>query len=73
MTDLFCRSYILNPVPLNLFDEISMLKEMGIKTFRFDFRDENYEEVKKVINMYKNNESYDKSNYTKGLFRRGIG
>ena len=49
-----------------------MLKEMGIKTFRFDFRDENYEEVKKVINMYKNNESYDKSNYTKGLFRRGI-
>ena len=72
MTDLFCRSYILNPVPLNLFDEISMLKEMGIKTFRFDFRDENYEEVKKVINMYKNNESYDKSNYTKGLFRRGI-
>ena len=72
MTDLFCRSYILNPVPLNLFDEISTLKEIGIKTFRFDFRDENYEEVKKVINMYKNNESYDKSNYTKGQFRRGI-
>lgn len=72
MTDLFCRSYILNPVPLNLFDEISTLREIGIKTFRFDFRDESYEEVKKVISMYKNNESYDKSNYTKGQFRRGI-
>lgn len=72
MTDLFCRSYILNPVPLNLFDEISTLKEIGIKTFRFDFRDESYEEVKKVINMYKNNEDYDRSNYTKGQFRRGI-
>lgn len=72
MTDLFCRSYILNPVPLNLFDEISTLKEIGIKTFRFDFRDESYEEVKKVINMYKNNEDYDRSNYTKGPFRRGI-
>ena len=72
MTDLFCRSYILNPVPLNLFDEISTLKEIGIKTFRFDFRDESYEEVKKVINMYKNSEAYDKSNYTKGQFRRGI-
>lgn len=72
MTDLFCRSYILNPVPLNLFDEISTLKEIGIKTFRFDFRDESYEEVKKVINMYKNNENYDRSNYTKGQFRRGI-
>lgn len=72
MTDLFCRSYILNPVPLNLFDEISRLKEIGIKTFRFDFRDESYDEVKKVINMYKNNEAYDKNNYTKGQFRRGI-
>ena len=72
MTDLFCRSYILNPVPLNLFDEISTLKEIGIKTFRFDFRDESYEEVKKVVNMYKNSEVYDKSNYTKGQFRRGI-
>ena len=72
MTDLFCRSYILNPVPLNLFDEISILKEIGIKTFRFDFRDESYEDVKKIINMYRNNEVYDKSNYTKGQFRRGI-
>ena len=72
MTDLFCRSYILNPVPLNLFDEISILKEIGIKTFRFDFRDESYENVKKIINMYRNNEVYDKSNYTKGQFRRGI-
>lgn len=72
MTDLFCRSYILNPVPLNLFDEINVLKEIGIKTFRFDFRDESYEEVKKVISIYKNNEAYDKSNYTKGQFRRGI-
>lgn len=72
MTDLFCRSYILNPVPLNLFDELSTLKEIGIKTLRFDFRDECYDEVKQVINMYKNNKDYDKSNYTKGQFRRGI-
>lgn len=72
MTDLFCRSYILNPVPLNLFDELSTLKEIGIKTFRFDFRDESYDEVKKVIDMYKGNKNYDKSKYTKGQFRRGI-
>ena len=26
MTDLYCRSYILNPVPLNLFDEIDRIK-----------------------------------------------
>lgn len=72
MTDLFCRSYILNPVPLNLFDEVNNLKEIGIKTFRFDFRDESYEDVIKVLNMYRNSEDYDRSNYTKGQFRRGI-
>ena len=72
MTDLFCRSYILNPVPLNLFDEVNNLKEIGIKTFRFDFRDESYKDVIKVLNMYRNSEDYDRSNYTKGQFRRGI-
>ena len=72
MTDLFCRSYILNPVPLNLFDERTYLKEAGIKTLRFDFRDESYEEVKNVYNMYLGKIEYDKSNYTKGQFRRGI-
>lgn len=72
MTDLFCRSYILNPVPLNLIDEVESLKEMGIKTFRFDFRDESYNEVKNIISIYKNNEKYDKKYYTKGQFRRGI-
>ena len=47
------------------------LKEIGIKTFRFDFRDESYEDVIKVLNMYRNSEDYDRSNYTKGQFRRG--
>ena len=72
MTDLFCRSYILNPVPLNLFDEVNYLKDIGIKTFRFDFRDETYNEVKNVLNMYVGKMEYDKANYTKGQFRRGI-
>ena len=72
MTDLFCRSYILNPVPLNLFDEANYLKDIGIKTFRFDFRDETYNEVKDVLNMYLGKTEYDKANYTKGQFRRGI-
>ena len=49
MTDLYCRSYILNPVPLNIIDEIEELKGFGITTFRFDFRDETYKEVKNVI------------------------
>ncbi|EKY24008.1 DUF3656 domain-containing protein [Clostridium celatum] len=72
MTDLFCRSYILNPVPLNLFDEIDDIKAMGINILRFDFRDENYDEVKRILSIYKNNMTYEKKEFTKGQFRRGI-
>lgn len=72
MTDVFCRSYILNPVPLNLLDEKEWLIETGIKTFRFDFRDETYDEVCEIISIYKNNIEYNKNNFTKGQFRRGI-
>ena len=72
MTDLYCRSYILNPVPLNLFDEIESIKEFGVTSLRFDFRDESYEDVKKVYNIYKNKLSFDGKDYTKGQFRRGI-
>lgn len=72
MTDLYCRSYILNPVPLNLFDEIDSIKEFGVTSLRFDFRDEGYEEVKNIYNIYKNKFKFDSKDYTKGQFRRGI-
>ena len=72
MTDLYCRSYILNPVPLNLFDEIDSIKEFGVTSLRFDFRDESYEEVKNIYNIYKNRLKFDSKDYTKGQFRRGI-
>ena len=72
MTDLYCRSYILNPVPLNLFDEIDSIKEFGVTSLRFDFRDESYEEVKSIYNIYKNKLKFDSKDYTKGQFRRGI-
>ena len=72
MTDLYCRSYILNPVPLNLFDEIDSIKEFGITSLRFDFRDESYDDVKNIYNIYKNKLYFDSKDFTKGQFRRGI-
>ena len=72
MTDLYCRSYILNPVPLNIIDEIEELKGFGITTFRFDFRDETYKEVKNVISILKNGDAFDSKEYTKGHYRRGV-
>lgn len=72
MTDLYCRSYILNPVPLNIIDEIEELKGFGITTFRFDFIDETYKEVKNVISILKNGDAFDSKEYTKGHYRRGV-
>lgn len=72
MTDIFCRSYILNPTPINMIDEIEDLKNIGINSFRVEFRDEDYNEVKKVIRMLKGDEVINNKDYTKGHYRRGI-
>ncbi|MBS5938893.1 DUF3656 domain-containing protein [Clostridium sp.] len=72
MTDIFCRSYIINPYPLNLIDELDDLKSLGINSFRVEFRDESYLEVKKVIKMINKEIEINNSEYTKGHYRRGI-
>lgn len=72
MTDIFCRSYILNPKPINLIDEKEDLSSLGINSFRVEFRDENYEEVKKILRMIKGEELINSKEYTKGHYRRGI-
>ncbi|GAB6170388.1 U32 family peptidase [Clostridium carnis] len=72
MTDIYCRSYILNPVPLNLIEEKKDLIDIGVNSFRVEFRDESYEEVKKVIKMINGEETVNTAKYTKGHYRRGI-
>lgn len=72
MTDVFCRSYILNPKPLNLIEEKEDLLSLGVNSFRVEFRDENYNEVKKVFRMIRNEEVINSKEYTKGHYRRGI-
>ena len=72
MTDIFCRSYIINPYPLNLIDEMDDLKSLGVNSFRVEFRDESYNDVKKVIKMINKEIEINNNEYTKGHFRRGI-
>ena len=72
MTDVFCRSYILNPKPLNLIEEKDDLRNLGVNSFRVEFRDENYKEVKKVLKMISGEEKVNTNEYTKGHYRRGI-
>ena len=72
MTDVFCRSYILNSHPLNLIEEKEDLKTLGVTSFRVEFRDESSSEVKKVIKMLQGVENINNNEYTKGHYRRGI-
>lgn len=72
MTDIFCRSYILNPHPINLIEEKDDLMNLGVNSFRVEFRNENYQEVKKVLKMLKGEEKINSNEYTKGHYRRGI-
>jgi len=72
MTDIFCRSYILNSQPINMIEEKEDLVDLGINSFRVEFRDESKEEVLKVLRMIKGIEQIDNSSYTKGHYRRGI-
>lgn len=72
MTDVFCRSHILNALPTNLIEEISDLKDIGIKCLRIDFTDESKEEVRKIINEFNGKSLIDNKNYTKGHYRRGV-
>ncbi len=72
MTDIFCRSYILNPKPINLIEEKDDLISLGVNSFRVEFRDESYNEVKKVLRMINGEEIKNSNEYTKGHYRRGI-
>lgn len=72
MTDIFCRSYILNSLGTNLINDIEDLKEIGIDTFRLDFTNETKKEVREIIDELKGNKEVDDKNYTKGHYRRGV-
>ena len=73
ITDKFCRSHILNTVPLNLIQYIKELEELGIHSFRIDFTDEDYKETDKILKAFKNKKwKEDFKNYTRGHYKRGV-
>ena len=68
-----CTTTILNDKPLNLLDDINDIK--GINVYRLYFSTESKEEVKEIINQFKNKlerkdkeKTFDKNVYTKGHF-----
>lgn len=70
--DNSCRSHILNSLPLNLIEEIEELKTFNISTFRIDFKDEKYNEVKLILSEVKKLKKSENRVYTKGHYKRGV-
>lgn len=72
ITDKYCRSHILNSLPLNLIDEIKDLKAIGINEFRVDFKDESENDVIEIVNEIKGVKKVEGKKFTKGHYKRGV-
>ncbi|MCS6110092.1 U32 family peptidase [Clostridium botulinum] len=70
--DNSCRSHILNSLALNLIEEIEELKTFNVSTFRVDFKDEGYNEVKVILKEIKSLKKSENRIYTKGHYKRGV-
>lgn len=72
-TDKFCRSYILNSVPLNLIPNIKELEKLNINNMRIDFIDESYDETIKIVKaLQQGNWNEGFQGFTRGHFKRGV-
>lgn len=72
-TDLFCRSFILNTVPLNLIDKRNEFIDMGINAFRIDLTDEDYDKSFTIINsLSEKYNNVDNEEFTRGHYKRGV-
>ena len=49
-----CITHIMNNKNLNYLDKIDYYKKIGIRSYRLELLDENYDEVIKLINNIKN-------------------
>ncbi len=73
-----CITHILNEKALNLVDEIDYIKKYATK-IRMDFTIENKEEVKRIVNIFKNklngalkDKEFDSNTQTRGYYLRPI-
>ncbi len=76
----FCYNEIYNSKATNLLGELNNLNSLNSLGFRFDFVDESWDEINKVLNLYTDafstasfgNPDKFQEKYTKGHFNRGV-
>ncbi len=72
MTDVFCRSYILNGKPKNLLDTTKDLSSIGINSYRVDLTTETFEEAVLILKAFKNEEALPLDSFNRGHYKRGV-
>lgn len=72
MTDVFCRSYILNGKPKNLLDTTKDLESIGITSFRVDLTTETYEDTMIILDAFKNEKALALESFNRGHYKRGV-
>jgi putative protease len=72
MTDVFCRSYIMNGKPKNLLDSAKDLKSIGLTAFRIDLTTESEEETREIVTAFLNEERHEVADFTRGHYKRGV-
>ncbi len=72
MTDIFCRSYIMNGKPKNLLDSTRDLEHIGIKSMRVDLTTETDEEAKEIIHAFLTGEALQLASFNRGHYKRGV-
>ncbi len=72
LTDVFCRSYIMNSKIKNNLDQQKLLNGQGFKHFRIDLTTENNEEAQTVIRALIDGEGRYIADHTRGHYKRGV-
>jgi len=72
MTDVFCRTYIMNGKPKNLLDTTKDLQSLGFTSFRVDLTTESYEEALEILRAFKNEQALTLAAFNRGHYKRGV-
>jgi len=72
MTDIFCRSYIMNGKPKNLLDTSKEIAAMGFTAHRIDLTTETYEEATKVVEAFLTEAPLPLEAFNRGHYKRGV-
>lgn len=72
LTDVFCRSYIMNSKIKNNLDQQSLLRDQGFCHFRADLSTEDQAEADRVIRSLLSGQGLYVPEHTRGHYKRGV-